>query len=113
MRSADMQLLRHGLGYMMNRQLGLGWNVWLEFWQEELHKKASMGASMGHMANRELSKGWNGWFQLWQDAVRAKQSMGGALRHMMNRELSKGWRGWQGRPLATAPGGAGAWAPSP
>ena len=84
-----MQQLRYGLGYMMNRQLGLGWNVWLEFWQEELHKKRRWARRWGTWPTASCRRG-----ERVARLVAMRKLQRGALTRMRNRQLSGGWNAW-------------------
>mgnify|MGYP001331679228 CR=1 FL=1 len=41
------EAIRRSLIRVAKRDLSKGWNEWLEFWQDALQRKRSMGASMG------------------------------------------------------------------
>ena len=48
MRAEFMQLVRKGLGFMMNRKVAMAMASWREFWQDQMRKRESMGASARH-----------------------------------------------------------------
>merc|ERR1711998_351195 len=91
-RATFLQRLRHGMGFMMNRKLAVGFGSW----HVRVVNKADdpMAKALRHMINRELSRGWLVWWDMWGEAKSRRESMRKSLGHLLNRNLSKGWRAW-------------------
>ena len=64
-RAEFMQKLRQGVGFMMNRKLGVSFGSW----RERIFGQADdpMAKALLHMMNRELSRGWVMWHSTWEE----------------------------------------------
>jgi len=117
-----MRKLRHGLRFMLNRKLALGFAGWQHRWAEIVDQVESMRRSLRHMSQRELSRGWRKWaamaasnlsivtrllefklkpgqwlasrFREWRFRSRIGASVKMSLYKLLTQELLRGWKRW-------------------